>query len=787
MIHSLCHNAICRHLTLCLTLMLLALGGNLSQLHAQDEDEPIEVAVVVPKNASNRMLFGAEQLKASLKKNGFKVSDDRKTASRVIVLDVMKNIKGEAKEGFTITTSGKVTTVKGNDGSGVIYGCRELIDHHIAHAELDFPASLSDAPEMELRGTCVGIQKLQLLPGRKMYDYPFTEQNFIWFYDKKMWIEYLDMMVDNRLNTLYLWNGHPFASLVKLDDYPFAVEVGEEQFQKNVDTYTFIAQEADRRGIKLVQMFYNIIVSKPFADHYGILTADINRPITPLISDYSRKSIAAFIAKYPNVGLLVCLGGYIRSIPEGVDWLTETIIPGIKDGMAQAGLKEEPLLILRSNHTDIAMAINAARPLYNNLYTMDKYNGESLATTQPRGAWQRKHQDMAALGVPHVTNVHILANLEPWRWGSPSFVQKTVGAMRDLYGSKGIHIYPQSGYWEFPYTADKIDDSGVERLMQADRDWMWYKSWGRYAWRQGREFDDEVRYWDNEIADHFGIKNNTQSALPVDAVADLIRVAYQESGEISPMLLRRFGLTLGNTQTLLLGMTMSQLVCPENHQVEDPNFRENIGPEGETLPEWVEKEWKKLPHLSGEMPLDVCEQVCEHADRAKAAIDRVISGTAKPSDELKRLQNDVHCYREFAYAFVCKVRAARHVLNYKWGQQLRELHSAQLGMQQSLAHWRKLADLTRETYFYANSMQTSQRIIPVSGDDAEYKHWDEVLDVYEEEFENFKKNLQILEDRDLLGAKQADRLHGNKAEIAAETGVEFEEDKNKSIDWLFMK
>lgn len=34
------------------------------------------------------------------------------------------------------------------------------------------------------------------------------------------------------MNSLYLWNGHPFASLVKLEEYPFAVEVDEETFKK---------------------------------------------------------------------------------------------------------------------------------------------------------------------------------------------------------------------------------------------------------------------------------------------------------------------------------------------------------------------------------------------------------------------------------------------------------------------------------------------------------------------------------------------------------------------------
>lgn len=116
------------------------------------------------------------------------------------------------------------------------------------------------------------------------------------------------MLASNNMNAVFLWNGQIFALLVKLKDYPFAQEVDDATMKQNEEMFMFITTEAARRGIKVIQMFYNIIVSKPFADHYHISTQDRNRPITPLISDYTRKSILAFIEKYPNVGFLVCLG-----------------------------------------------------------------------------------------------------------------------------------------------------------------------------------------------------------------------------------------------------------------------------------------------------------------------------------------------------------------------------------------------------------------------------------------------------------------------------------------------
>ena len=412
------------------------------------------IQMISYSNATNRIEFGIEILTKSLTENGYFVKNNQNkllsTKERAILVfeqndpkatKLLKKFKfiiphNLKKEGFNIQTKGNVTIICGADGNGVIYGCREIIDRLKNSNKLDLPVSFTDAPEMVLRGTAIGVQKPTYLPGRTVYEYPYTPENFPWFYNKAQWIEYLDMLVANRMNSLYLWNGHPFASLVRLKDYPFAVEVDDETFRKNEEIYSFLTKEADKRGIFVIQMFYNIIVSKPFAEHYGIATQDRNRPITPLINDYTRKSIAAFVEKYPNIGFLITLGEAMDTYEDDVKWFTETIIPGVKDGLKALGRTDEPPIILRAHDTDAKMDIEAAKPLYKNLYTMHKYNGESLTTYEPRGPWTRIHQDLSALGSVHISNVHILANLEPWRWSSPDFVQKAVTAMHEIHGAK---------------------------------------------------------------------------------------------------------------------------------------------------------------------------------------------------------------------------------------------------------------------------------------------------------------------------------------------------------------
>ena len=98
--------------------------------------------------------------------------------------------KALPQEGFSINKKGKTIKIIGNDASGVIYGANRLIEHYKQHGDLNI-SNITDAPEMKIRGGCIGMQKTYYLPGHKVYEYPYTPENFPWFYDKELWINYL--------------------------------------------------------------------------------------------------------------------------------------------------------------------------------------------------------------------------------------------------------------------------------------------------------------------------------------------------------------------------------------------------------------------------------------------------------------------------------------------------------------------------------------------------------------------------------------------------------------------
>ena len=699
------------------------------------------ISIAIPTNASPRVEFGAEKIVEALKAVKLEAPIEHtfhfKEGQDSIIIGYQNDtpINGLVEsgqihflhgdpvgEGFAISSHGAgIHGITANSDSGLLYGCLEMADCIRAAGKLPYSLDETENPAMKLRGACIGLQQPAILPGRKVYEYPITPELFPWFYDKKMWTKYLDFLAENRMNSLYLWAGHPFASLVRLKDYPYAVEVPDDVFARNQEMYHWLAQECDKRGIWLVQMFYNILVSKPFAETNGIST-QLSAP-TPLTEDYTRKSIAEFVKDYPNIGLLVCLGEALQGTENQLEWCTNVILPGVLGGMKAAGLKEEPPIVIRTHAMDPYAIMPAVYGMYSNLFTMSKYNGESLTTWEPRGKDADIHRAMSNLG-PHIVNVHILADLEPFRYGDTEFIKKCVQASLNSLDATGLHLYPLS-YWNWPYSPDI---AGPPEL-QWQRDWIWFEAWARYSWNPDVPEKEDHAYWISRLADFYGNTN----------AAEKIYEAYNSAGEVAPRLIRRFGITEGNRQTLSLGMALDELVNPNKHGAIDDLWLSQAPP-GERLDEFVEKEWKHEPH-AGETPETIITDVLAASSNAVAAADAAAKWVTTNRDESERLRNDTRCIQAMARNYSDKVRAAELVLRYNYSHDAADLDKAEKFLAASLGDFQQLAALGDSSYHFANSMQTSHRRIPVigavKGKPANYL-WSQLLPVYEDELKNFE-------------------------------------------------
>jgi predicted GH43/DUF377 family glycosyl hydrolase len=437
------------------------------------------------------------------------------------------------------------------------------------------------------------------------------------------------------------------------------------------------------------------------------------------------------VRQYPNVGLMVCLGEALQGLENQVQWCTEVILPGVKDGMQAAGLAVEPPVVIRTHATDLTVVMPAALKIYRNLYTEAKYNGESLTTWEPRGVWQQTHLAMSRLGSTHLANIHILANLEPFRYGAQRFIRQSVLAARDRLGARGIHLYPLA-YWNWPDSPDQT----AEPLRQIDRDWIWFEAWARYAWNPDVDEAADRAYWIERLASRFGTP---------EAAANLLD-AYNDAGECAPRILRRFGITEGNRQTLSLGMTLDQLVDPEKYSPY-PELWLSQAPPGERLQEYADREWAHEAH-TGETPPQIVREVLEYSQRAVAAARAAAPLVTRNREEFARLRNDIDCIRAMSQNYAAKANAALRVLRYRHSHDVADMAQAARFLAESLDHYRELVRLTDGTYRFANSMQTRQRRIPVpggiDGELANY-HWRQLLPLYEKELADFQAEVTRLQ------------------------------------------
>jgi hypothetical protein len=684
----------------------------------------------------------------------------------------------DAKEAFLLRRIGNTILVTGYDPSGTLYGAMELANRitqtHAVPANLDF----EDHPQLKLRGFALGLQKPELTYDNAEYDYRYTPQEFPWFYDKAAWTKYLDQLADQRVNTLYLWNGHPFTSLLKLPKYPEAQELPTARLEQNIAMFHWLTAEADKRGIWILQGFYNIHLSHAFAKAHG-LPNHLSAP-SPLSSDYTRYCISEFIRQYPNVGLFMTLGEAMGP-HYGVEWLTKTILPGVQDGLAELAKQEghpvpQPTIIVRAHATDIEDVMPAAKALYSNIDTMWKWNGESLTWTNIRGPVRKRFQTMVAGSNVTIVNIHLLSNLEPFRWGDPDFVRQTVLNFQRI-GIGGLHLYPLR-YWDWPYSADKTDPL----LNQTDRDWIWYQSWARYAWNPNRDATKERTYWITQFADRFTLPQNPGAPGPDSGTWDRSATnarapqpsqsyhegwdehlspaqlqtgehllnAYELSGICAPKLLPRIGITEGNRQVLSLGMTMPQLIDAKRFNPAETLWTGDA-PDGERLDEWVANEINHKPH-HGESPLGVAAEVAASSAKAVTEAEAAAPGiTAAARPEYDRIVNDMRSIAALMAFYNAKTQAAALVLQFGYDHDKAHLTQSESLLKQSVEDFQHLAALTETTYRNAAGMQTSQRQIPVRGGPTT-NHWRDLLPVYQKELSVFERRLHTLNTGETPGA-----------------------------------
>jgi Glycosyl hydrolase family 20, domain 2 len=414
---------------------------------------------------------------------------------------VLKTDKNLPKEAYNLTISKKDITIAGGDERGLIYGTLSLVED-IKNGIL--PTALKPKSEKaELPFRAIKYD----LPWDTYRHSPALDLHYETCRDLKYWEKFLDMMVENRINALTLWNLHPYNYMIKSKNYPEACSFTDAEMKEWQDLFHGIFKMAEERGIDTYIFPFNIFVSPAFAKAHNVMLGNIEHnhisnslpDTTSLVKNYTRDCIAQMLQEYPELdGMGITHGEMMggMSPEEREDWLHATIIEGMRlagrktklvhriplsaDKTSGGSTSREAELITRHIIETEANLDFIEQPIWADM----KFNwSHAHSTPKLIKVHGGKLYDGYFNPVPEKYKVTWTARNEDFfclRWGVPDFVRTHITENHKAYMGGyfiGSETYiPAKDYFTKNFTPNT---EGFNWQYAFERQWLFYKIWGR--------------------------------------------------------------------------------------------------------------------------------------------------------------------------------------------------------------------------------------------------------------------------------------------------------------------
>ncbi len=627
------------------------------------------------------------------------------------------------REAFRVVTDDGGPWIEAATPAGFIYGAQAV-------ARGEATPGVVERPDFDIRGTTLWIAG-DVSGGRiAAYHSGFDAQRLPWFFDRPFMTRYLDALAAARYNTLFLWASHPFPYILELPEYPGATGLTDAQLRQNQEQFRWLAEQCQRRNIRVLLHFYNIHLPEKLASRLGGRLAGgfggarASRP-TPEIARYYRYILGRYFDEFAGVGLYICPGETLASSHQ-LEWFRDVIFKAAKDS------KKNPLLVIRD--WTLNLDFRAKIPdLYENTYSELKHNDESFTSPVP----DRRHEQWRGVLKGHIVNLHgPPMDLQPMRWASPAMIRETVANWRDMGYVKGAEIYALSCF-DWPYTQDKLtpDQFGYReqvkgpKLLWLDRSGIYLDVFGRYLWKTERAQEDERKHWEQVLSEKF---------LSPEVGKHVYRW-YVVTGPISPGMQNLTAVKFGNfwATVMLQNQGVDQILAARKRiddvpitltqeagrtrqiyysQPVDTYFFERYKDRYD-LPELTERLSMPVAQYAEALaagrevteamtPDKVCDLLCELAEESLEAARAAQAAAPNPDTkaELGRFVTDSRMY-------VLATRALRHKVNAAI-LKARMTHTGQAHLvelfrdhvEQSVTVYEELAELTGRTYRNANDL-----------------------------------------------------------------------------------
>ena len=441
--------------------------------------------------SSAQAKYAAQALEKAITRKGYVVS----SASSGISIILSTNAIQLDEEAFSIRIDGKKIILTGGDKRGMIYASLSLAEEVRNGRRLEEIKSRSEKANYSFRSIKFD------LPWDTYRHSDALDLHYTTCKDLNYWKAFLDMMVENRFNTLTLWNLHPYTFMIKPKNFPEASPFTDAELKEWRTLFSGIFQMATERAIDTYIIPFNIFVSPEFSKAHNVSIDNLHHDFfvkgdtSELVKRYTRECVTQMLQEYPDItGMGLTLGEGMGGMtpPQREDWMRQTII----EGMRLAGRKLKLIHRIPFSSTTNSLGVTSIEtekltrksieeegnfnflraPIFADLKynwshahstpKLVKVHGGKLYDTyfkpEPKNykiTWTARNEDFFCLrwGVADFIRAHISTNNQSYV-GGYMIGSETYIPAKDYFTKPGITVN-----WKYAF----------------ERQWLFYKLWGR--------------------------------------------------------------------------------------------------------------------------------------------------------------------------------------------------------------------------------------------------------------------------------------------------------------------
>lgn len=448
--------------------------------------------------------YSVKKLSATLTDKGYTIAEEM--ADEVYNITVRTDSSHLSEEAYSLTVDGKNIVITGGDNRGMIYGCLSLAEDIRNGTAIGDVIERSEKPHYPLRAIKHNTSWYSYRPSSAI------DQHYETLRNPEYWEAFLDMMVENRFNSLSIFNLHPFVFMITPRNFPEASPFSPEEMEDWKKLHKEIFRMASERAIDTYLIPFNIFVSEEFSKAHNVALTNFyphyycEGDTSELVKRYMRECVTQVLQEYPELtGFGLTLGeGMAGMTPQQrEDWMFDTYI----EGMRLAGRKSK--LVHRIPFSSTTESLGATSVELERLTRkgiereadQDFIEGPVFADLKYN--WSHAHSTPLLVKVHGGEMFDTFYNPEPGgykitytarnedffalRWGVPEFVRAHIAENSQDYAG-GYFIGSETYIPALDYFTAVSDP--VDWRFAFERQWLFYKLWGRLLYNP--ETSDEV-------------------------------------------------------------------------------------------------------------------------------------------------------------------------------------------------------------------------------------------------------------------------------------------------------